>query len=56
MFNIEKVKNYEEIFRENEVEFTNEQELKSVLNQMYQYAMIVYEQFKMNNKNKICSL
>jgi len=51
MFNDEKVKQYEQIFKENKVEFTtNEQELKSILKQMYLYAQIIYEQFKMNNK------
>lgn len=56
MFSDEKIKQYEQIIRNNNVELNNEDELKSILKQMYLYAQIVYEQFKMNNKEIICSL
>ncbi|WP_163309363.1 hypothetical protein [Dysgonomonas sp. 521] len=52
MFNEEQIRKYEEIFKKNNIEFTDEKELKSVLNQMYMYAQITYEQFRMNKKEK----
>ena len=48
----EKIKQYEQLFKENNVKFTNEEELKSILKQMYSLAQLLYEQFKLNNKNK----
>ncbi len=50
MFTNEKVLKYKQIFENNGVEFYNEEELKLVLNQMYVYSSITYEQFKINNK------
>lgn len=52
MFNEEQIRKYERIFKENNIEFTDEKELQSVLHQMYIYAQITYEQFKINNKIK----
>jgi len=51
MFNNEKIEHYKQVFKKQKVEFTNEQELISILKQMYQYAQILYEQFKINNMN-----
>ena len=48
MFNDEKLQEYEQIFKNQEVEFADSQELKSILMQMYTFAQIVYEQFKLN--------
>lgn len=50
MFNEEQIRKYERIFKENNIKFTDEQELQSVLQQMYLYAQLTYEQFRMNNK------
>ncbi|GAB6009218.1 hypothetical protein [Dysgonomonas reticulitermitis] len=52
MFNEEQIRKYEEIFKKNNVEFIDEKELMSVLSQMYLYAQLTYEQFRMNNKLK----
>lgn len=49
MFSDEKVLKYKQIFKKNGIEFTNEEELKLVLNQMYVYSSITYEQFKINS-------
>ena len=48
MFDDEKINKYRKIFKENNIVFENEEELKSVLSQMYVYANITYEQFKIN--------
>jgi|GEM_PF-2861410 len=52
MFNDEAVIKYEHLFKQHNIQFSNDSELKSILNQMYQYAQLVYEQFKINNKDK----
>lgn len=52
LFTNEKIEQYKQIFKANKVVFENEEELKSVLNQMYVYSNIAYEQFKINNKLK----
>lgn len=52
LFTNEKIEKYNQIFKQNKVIFDNEEELKSVLNQMYVYSSITYEQFKINNKLK----
>jgi hypothetical protein len=52
MFNDEAVIKYEYLFKQHNIQFSNDSELKSILNQMYQYAQLVYEQFKINNKDK----
>ena len=52
LFSNEKIEQYKQIFKTNNVVFENEEELKSVLNQMYVYSSIAYEQFKINNKLK----
>lgn len=50
MFNEEQIRKYERIFKEHNIEFVDEEELHSVLQQMYLYAQITYEQFRINNK------
>lgn len=50
LFDNEKIEQYKQIFKKNKVVFENEEELKSVLNQMYLYAQITYEQFRINGK------
>lgn len=50
LFTNEKIEKYNQIFKQNKVVFENEEELKSVLNQMYVYSSITYEQFRINNK------
>lgn len=52
LFTNEKIEQYKQILKMNNVVFENEEELKSVLNQMYVYSSITYEQFKINNKLK----
>jgi hypothetical protein len=48
MFYDEKLQKYEQILRDQKVEFANGQEVKSILMQMYTLVQIVYEQFKFN--------
>lgn len=50
MFNEERIRKYEQIFKEHNIKFTDEKELQSVLQQMYLYAQITYEQFLIKNK------
>lgn len=52
LFSNEKIEQYKQIFKTNNIVFENEEELKLVLNQMYVYSSITYEQFKINNKLK----
>lgn len=52
LFTNEKIEKYNQIFNQNKVVFENEEELKLVLNQMYVYSSITYEQFRVNNKLK----
>lgn len=52
LFSNEKIEQYKQVFKNNNVVFKNEEELKLVLNQMYVYSNITYEQFKINNKLK----
>lgn len=52
LFSDEKIEQYKQIFKTNNVVFEKEEELKSVLDQMYVYSSITYEQFKINNKFK----
>jgi hypothetical protein len=52
LFSNEKIEQYKQIFKTNNVVFENEEELKSVLNQMYVYSSITHEQFKIDNKIK----
>lgn len=52
LFSDEKIEQYKQIFKTNNVVFEKEEELKSVLDQMYVYSSITYEQFKINNKLK----
>ena len=54
MFSDEKIKQYEQLFKENNVKFTNEEELKSILKQMYSFAQLLYEQFKVDNNKQLC--
>ncbi len=53
MFKEEKMKEYEQVFKKNNIKFDTEEDFKSLLNQMYQYAKIVYEQFKINNRKNL---
>lgn len=50
MFDEEQIRKYERIFKEHNIEFADEGELQSVLQQMYLYAQITYEQFLIKNK------
>lgn len=52
LFSNEKIEQYKQIFKTNNVVFEDEEELKLVLNQMYVYSSITYEQFKIDNKIK----
>ena len=53
MFSNEKIKHYEQVFKKYKVEFAVEQELQSMLQQMYLFAQILYEQFKINKLKKL---